>query len=137
MSQFVKNTTSEYSDEEILLAAKVGHSVMQCVGSGFGHKPLPQWAFCKDEYKEKIMRSTCAILNQARSCRAIHNGWVKAMMFNGWTLGDRNDELKQHPHLMDFNDLPVDVRLKMKAFRAAVMPFRKNLGPGFHTQEEE
>lgn len=136
MKQFVKVAPVTYSDEEVLLAAKCGHSVMQCVGSGFGHKALPQWAFCSDDYKEKVLRNTQAILNQARSCRALHNGWVKVMIHNGWTLGERDNEKKQHPHLMDFNDLPADVRLKMKAFRAAVMPFRKNLGPGFHTVEE-
>lgn len=137
MKQFIEIPNPEYTEEEILQAAKCGHSVMMCIGSAFNHPPLPQWAFCTDEYKDKICRSTIAILNQSRSCRALHNGWVKRMKLQGWTLGERDDEKKQHPHLMDFNDLPIDVKLKMKAFRAAVMPFRKNLGPGYHTRKEE
>lgn len=136
MKQFVKTPVVEYTDEEITLAAKCGHSVMQCIADSFGHKVLPQWDLCPHEYKEAIKAKARTILYHAKACRNLHNSWVKHKLNSGYSLGERNEELKQHPHLVDFNDLPIDVKVKLKAFRAAVMPFRKNLGPGYHLDKD-
>lgn len=36
-----------------------------------------------------------------------HNVWAKGRMDDGWTLGPvRNDELKQHPCLIPYGELP-------------------------------
>ena len=36
-----------------------------------------------------------------------HNVWAKGRMDEGWTLGPvRNDELKQHPCLIPYDELP-------------------------------
>lgn len=37
----------------------------------------------------------------------VHEVWAKSRMDEGWTWGEqRNDELKQHPCLIDYNELP-------------------------------
>lgn len=37
----------------------------------------------------------------------VHEVWAKSRMDEGWTWGEqRNDELKQHPCLIDYNKLP-------------------------------
>lgn len=39
--------------------------------------------------------------------RAVHNAWMDARRADGWTYGPkRNDELKQHPCLVPYDDLP-------------------------------
>lgn len=119
---------SLYTDDEIEMAAKVGHSVMQAVNDAFNLPKLPQWELCYPWYKAKIIASVEEILYSARSCRNMHTRWVRRMLARGWVLGEHNRELKQHPHLKEFNDLPIEVRMRSKLFRAAIMPFRKESG---------
>ena len=38
--------------------------------------------------------------------RDVHNAWAAGRLNDGWTYGpERNDALKQHPCLVDYNDL--------------------------------
>lgn len=119
---------SLYTDDEVELAARVGHSVMQAVNDSFNLPKLPQWELCYPWYKAKIIASVEEVLYNARSCRNMHTRWVRRMLARGWVLGEHSRELKQHPHLMEFNDLPVEVKMRAKQFRAAIMPFRKETG---------
>ena len=39
--------------------------------------------------------------------RNVHDNWAIGRLNDGWTYGpERNDALKQHPCLVDYNDLP-------------------------------
>ena len=39
--------------------------------------------------------------------RQVHEQWAMGRLAEGWTYGaERNDELKKHPHLIDYDDLP-------------------------------
>lgn len=39
--------------------------------------------------------------------RAVHAAWMDAKLADGWTYGSkRNDELKQHPCLVPYDELP-------------------------------
>lgn len=39
--------------------------------------------------------------------RNVHDNWAVGRINDGWTYGpDRNDELKQHPCLVDYDSLP-------------------------------
>lgn len=39
--------------------------------------------------------------------RNVHDNWAIGRINQGWTYGpERNDELKQHPCLIDYSDLP-------------------------------
>ena len=39
--------------------------------------------------------------------RNVHDNWAIGRINQGWTLGpERNDALKQHPCLVDYDDLP-------------------------------
>lgn len=39
--------------------------------------------------------------------RNVHDNWAIGRINDGWTYGpERNDELKQHPCLVDYDDLP-------------------------------
>jgi len=120
-----------FTEEEVNLAAKAGHGAMQAICEAFGVPKLGQWELCSDWYKASLVNQAEQYLLSAPSCRTLHNRWVKQRLHQGWTLGERNREIKSHPHLVDFNDLPVEVKLKLKCFRAVVMAFRKNEGPKY------
>ena len=39
--------------------------------------------------------------------RNVHDNWALGRINQGWTIGpERNDQLKQHPCLVDYSDLP-------------------------------
>lgn len=39
--------------------------------------------------------------------RNVHDNWAQSRLNEGWTYGpERNDTLKQHPCLIDYDDLP-------------------------------
>lgn len=39
--------------------------------------------------------------------RNVHDNWAQSRLNEGWTYGpERNDNLKQHPCLVDYDDLP-------------------------------
>lgn len=39
--------------------------------------------------------------------RNVHENWAQRRINDGWTLGpERNDDLKQHPCLIEYDDLP-------------------------------
>ena len=39
--------------------------------------------------------------------RNVHDNWAIGRINDGWTYGpERNDDLKQHPCLVDYDDLP-------------------------------
>lgn len=115
-----------YSDEEIELAARVAHSVAQSMSEAFNMKKLPAWEQCHPWYRIRFTRSVEQYIYNGISCRNAHTSWVRRMEARGWTLGEYDAENKHRPDLVDFNDLPIELRLKAKQIRAAVMPFRKH-----------
>lgn len=39
--------------------------------------------------------------------RNVHENWALGRLSEGWTYGpERNNTLKQHPHLIDYDELP-------------------------------
>ena len=39
--------------------------------------------------------------------RNVHDNWAQSRLNEGWTYGpERNDTIKQHPCLIDYDDLP-------------------------------
>lgn len=125
----------KYTQEHINLATKVGHNVIKAATSAFGPEELPQWEFCHPDYRDRLERAVVGYLLQGRSCRNVHSSFVRQLQDKGFVLGEKDWENKTHPHLMDFNDLPVEVRTIQKIFRACIMGFRDNLGPGFHDKK--
>lgn len=126
-----------YSKEHIDLAAKVGHGVLQAVADTFNLYHMPQWELCPVWYKARITANVEQIIHSARSCHNLHDKWYRRSIAEGMTLGERNRELNTHPHLVPFNDLPIEIKHQWRVFRAAIMAFRINKGPGFHPKEEK
>lgn len=50
-----------------------------------------------------------------------HNNWVEQMMENGWTYGELNEELKTHPALVNYEDIPFEYKVNDILFMAIVL----------------
>lgn len=61
--------------------------------------------------------------------RAVHNAWMDARRADGWTYGPkRNDELKQHPCLVPYDDLPESEKAYDYITAKAVISKLKEMG---------
>lgn len=117
---------SHYTDEEVELICKVAHSVSQAIAEAFGLRKLSAWEQTHIWYRMSFTKHIEDYLNTGADCRKLHKRWVIKMGMLGWTLGEYDKENKTRPDLVDFNDLPIEQRLRAKQIRAAVIPFRKH-----------
>lgn len=67
----------------------------------------------KNDYEPKPIDTSNAVLPAEldelveKLARNVHDVWAKSRIDEGWTYGEqRNDLLKQHPCLVEYNELP-------------------------------
>lgn len=121
-----KSHEEEYSDAELDFIASVGHSVQCGIDYAFGLPELHQWGLMGEAYKTQMKASVRAVLIHDKSPKSLHDGWVRRLAQEGWVRGEVKDaEKKTHPLLVAFDELPIEWKLRLRQFRAAVIPFRK------------
>ena len=69
---------------------------------------------------------------------AQHEAWADDKVEQGWVYGETKDpEVRTHPCLVPYDDLPADQRVKDHAFRAVVATMRtlqvSHVAPGVQT----
>jgi hypothetical protein len=89
-----------------------------------------------EERDEKFRKQMIEVVKKYLSMKQLptpeeaHNSWMKSYFEMGWKYGkERNPELKTHPDLISFYDLPKDERDKDAIFLALVW-LAKHLGGG-------
>ena len=67
----------------------------------------------KNDYEPKPIDTSNVVLPAEldelveKLARNVHDVWAKSRIDEGWTYGEqRNDSLKQHPCLVEYNELP-------------------------------
>ena len=59
----------------------------------------------------------------------VHEVWAQTRMEQGWTYGEvRNDELKQHPCLVEYEELPEDERVYDRNTAIGTLKLIRQLG---------
>lgn len=124
----------DYTAEEINLAAKLGFEAFKNKALEHDQIITDVWETLSETDQGFYCAFARSVLKNKIGCRHQHNRWWTHMKHEGWVRGEYNPELKHHPLLIDFNQLPEVEKEKRRAFRAAVMPYRKHLGPGVHFQ---
>jgi hypothetical protein len=107
------------SIEEI---AAVAHAVNRAYCEALGDASQPAWNDAPDWQRESAIAGVGFVLsNPDAPPEASHDNWAKQKFADGWTWGPfKNAEIKQHPCLLAFNDLPQEQRAKDYLFRAVV-----------------
>ena len=76
----------------------------------------PEW-----QKKSALANVRFHIDNPDASDGAIHDNWMRLKKNDGWIYGEIKDpEIKTHPCLVPFNDLPHDQQVKDRLFAAVV-----------------
>ena len=59
----------------------------------------------------------------------VHEVWAQTRMEQGWTYGEvRNDELKQHPCLVEYEELPEEERVYDRNTAVGTLKLIRKLG---------
>jgi len=76
---------------------------------------------CRDGVRKHLQ-------NPSMTPEASHEAWMSFKAANGYTYGPvRNEELKQHPCMLPYEQLPVQQRAKDFIFRAVVHAAARSL----------
>lgn len=91
--------------------ARVTHEADRAIRASMGQE-VPGWdrleATLKVEWRSKIaaMKSADAITPKTR-----HESWMNDMVAAGWTQGGNDPNVKTHPAICSYEDLPEQVHL--------------------------
>ena len=81
----------------------------------------PSWDDLDVETQESIIQGVEGVL-EGNTPEQSHAGWIEFKLVNGWSYGPVKDlELKQHPCLVPYGELPASQRLKDHLFSAIVL----------------
>jgi RyR domain len=94
---------------------------------------VPVWCDLNDEQKQHAAQAVEKIMSsESRTPEELHNLWMEPLVSNGWTKGEYNLNLKQHPSIMPFDELPDSEILKDELWYHLTECFRK-----YYTSVEE
>jgi hypothetical protein len=103
-------------DEIVELCAKAQHEVTRIYSYALG-TPMPEaldllWGELDDNLQEVARTLVDHVLKGERDPAKLHVSWVTCMLSIGWVWGTSIFK-KEHPWLMDYEELPVPQRIRM------------------------
>lgn len=116
-SNVVKNAV-----DKIETAAKATHEVNRAYCMAIGDNSQVSWEDAPEWQRESARRGVEAIIsNPEITSEESHNNWLEEKRANGWAWGStKNPEMKLHPCMLPYADLPASQRAKDALFGATV-----------------
>ena len=98
------------------------HNVNKAYCSALGDTTQVKWAKAPDWQKDSAVKGVeFHLANPDASDSASHDSWMAQKISDGWKFGDVKDaDLKTHPCMVEFVELPLDQQIKDKLFRQTV-----------------
>jgi hypothetical protein len=115
-----KSRTIESHD--VLWAARVAYEVNRAYCEAIGENTQLKWEDAPNWLRASLIDGVRFIIeNPKATARDQHNNWLRVKHADGWTWGPcKNVDLKQHPCMRDYDELPQVQRVKDHLFRAVV-----------------
>ena len=111
--------------------AKILHG-LTCQIRRYDNTIVDKWEDLSEEFKELSYNAVREVYSTPqRSPEELHNLWMGPKLKDGWKLGDHNIELKMHPCLVPFSDLPPSEICKDLIWHHVTEAFRP-----FYTEED-
>lgn len=113
--------------------ARVCHEVNKAYCEALGDHSQPSWEDAP-EWQRASARMGVDLHTIANvGPEASHISWMRQKVEEGWVYGPKKDpELKQHPCMVPFNELPREQQAKDYIFRAVVHAPRP-ASPAYHS----
>ena len=98
--------------------ARICHEVNRAYCAGLGDHSQPAWDDAPQWQRESAMNGVRHIINHPDTTpEDSHRHWMAEKVATGWTYGPVKDpDLKQHPCMVPYNDLPPEQRMKDHLF---------------------
>lgn len=85
----------------------------------------PSWAAAPDWQKESAIKGVEFHLSGDKTPEQSHESWMEEKVRTGWVYGEVKDpELKTHPCLVPYDELPQDQKVKDALFTAIVDSYK-------------
>lgn len=102
--------------------ARVAHEVNRAYCQALGDHSQPAWEEAPQWQKDSALLGVRLHLgNPSAGPQASHESWMKQKEEDGWVYGpEKRPDLKQHPCMVPFDQLPREQQAKDYLFRAVV-----------------
>lgn len=119
--------TENFEKSYLIGIAAFAHAVngLACFALNDGMAP-PQWEETTDAHKNSMMNRVAAVLsNPNPTPEGNHQNWMKVKQAEGWVYGpEKNEESKQHPCMVPYDQLPENQKVKYSLFIGVVKSLR-------------
>lgn len=98
------------------------HEINRIYCMALGDYSQVPWSEAPDWQRQSALKGVEFVLNNPDAGpEENHNSWLKQKEADGWVYGETKDEnLKTHPCMVPFNELPLEQQIKDKLFKASV-----------------
>lgn len=108
--------------------AYVAHNINRVYCEAIGDPVPPHWEDADQSIKESAVRGVLYTLRHNATPEMQHEAWMKTRTEQGWKYGPvKDDEKKEHPNLVPYNELPQAARVKDYLFQGVVNALRWKL----------
>lgn len=111
--------------QDVELIAKICHNVNRAYCLSTGDDSQPTWEEAPKWQKDSAINGVGFHLTNETTPEQSHVNWLKQKLDEGWVYGKVKDaELKTHPCIMRYDQLPKFQRTKDHLFKAVVDSFK-------------
>jgi hypothetical protein len=109
--------------------AKVCHEVNKAYCESLGDDSQKSWEEAEPWQRTSAIKGVEFVLaNPEAPASANHDSWLAEKQATGWKYGPVKDaELKEHPCMLPYEELPFEQQVKDALFRAVVLSFVGNV----------
>lgn len=102
--------------------ARVAHEVNRAYCQALGDNSQPKWEDAPQWQRDSAMLGVkLHVENPDAGAAASHESWMAQKVTDGWTYGpEKNPDIKQHPCMVPFAELPIAQQAKDFIFRGVV-----------------
>ena len=107
---------------EVASIARIAHEVNRSYCNALGDDSQLSWEDAPQWQRDSAINGTEFHLGGDHGPEASHESWMSEKLEAGWVWGPSKDEnLKHHPCIMPFDELPPDQQAKDFIFRGVVL----------------
>jgi hypothetical protein len=101
--------------------ARIAHEINRAYCASIGDNSQPAWEDAPDWQKDSAVKGVELHLANELTPEQSHEAWTAHKLAEGWKYGPVKDsEVKEHPCMVPYNELPLEQRTKDYLFKAVI-----------------